>query len=529
MIQCPGCGSYMKYDPDKGQLYCDHCENMMPVHKEDTAAAVMQAQVYHCPSCGGEIMSDDDTAVTFCSYCQSPVELEGRLETVATPKRVIPFAVSKRRCEEYYRKAVKRAVFAPKEFRTEQTIQSFRGIYMPYWVYRFSQDGKMRLEGKRQYNKGNQHYSDTYTYVADTKIRYDGIGYDASSTFSDELSNAIAPYDLAGADDFATGYMSGFYADTADLDKTLYSEDAWETAQADMIWSVAEGMRKSRITPAKNATFEPWPKREEELDYFPVWFLSTRVGKRISYAVINGQTGKAAMEFPIDYKRYLMGSVLLALPFFILLNLFFTSRPATVTVFTVIFAIFALLLSDHQLDRIYIRTHGVEDKGLRNSKRHQIPEAAFPISKRGGGLVDMRTLLWGIVIIAAFFVLAIAVYSGAGETVGTILFAAIVYGARFLSAIITRLSYRFADRGEGEKIVYRMPPEEKLKYRICPVLAIVSGILLLIVHPIMDYWYYGGALVSMVLVLITFGELVKEHNDLTLRVPPQLQERGGDE
>ena len=49
---------------------------------------------------------------------------------------------------------------------------------------------------------------------------------------------------------------------------------------------------------------------------FPVWFMSYRNGDRITYATVNGQTGKVAADLPIDIKKYLLFSGVLALIIF---------------------------------------------------------------------------------------------------------------------------------------------------------------------------------------------------------------------
>ena len=44
-----------------------------------------------------------------------------------------------------------------------------------------------------------------------------------------------------------------------------------------------------------------------------------------------------------------------------------------------------------------------------------------------------------------------------------------------------------------------------------------------------DEYYYGAAIISLVLVVISFKDLVKEHNILSSNKLPQLEKRGGDE
>ena len=85
---------------------------------------------------------------------------------------------------------------------------------------------------------------------------------------------------------------------------------------------------------------------------FPVWFMSYRYGGRVAYATVNGQTGKVITDLPVDTRKYLKGSLVLALPIFLLLNLFFTLMPATLLVITTILAGISLAIFYSELGTI---------------------------------------------------------------------------------------------------------------------------------------------------------------------------------
>ena len=48
-------------------------------------------------------------------------------------------------------------------------------------------------------------------------------------------------------------------------------------------------------------------------------------------------------------------------------------------------------------------------------------------------------------------------------------------------------------------------------------------------HPVHDSYYYGVALISFLLVILSFKDLVDEFNMLVTNKLPQLEKRGGDE
>ena len=58
--------------------------------------------------------------------------------------------------------------------------------------------------------------------------------------------------------------------------------------------------------------------------YLPVWFLTYRKNDRVAYAVMNGSTGKITADLPVDSRKYLLGSIILAVPIFAVLAFLLT-------------------------------------------------------------------------------------------------------------------------------------------------------------------------------------------------------------
>ena len=104
----------------------------------------------------------------------------------------------------------------------------------------------------------------------------------------------------------------------------------------------------------------------------------------MAYATVNGQTGKVVTDLPIDTKKYLLGSLLLALPIFIILNLFFTIVPSTLLIISAILSVIAMIFLKYELSRIKKRESGELDRGsvfkkkqtaaAQNSKKKQSTE-----------------------------------------------------------------------------------------------------------------------------------------------------------
>lgn len=558
MYECPNCGGNLKFDIAGQQLYCEYCGTQADPYsvckERDAEETVMPGgdrgeyavTVFTCPQCGGEILSEDTTAATFCSFCGASTILDTRISRTRRPSYILPFTRTKEDCRAAYGKMMRRAFFAPKELKDETLIEKFRGIYMPYWVYSFEKEGGISFPGKKTRRRGDYLITDHYRLECQVEVKYSGMAYDASSTFSDSLSSAIAPFDLRQRKEFAPSFLSGFYADTSDVEKYVYLQEAEDIVirhTADRLarnpvcrkyhaGSVGNGQRiRNALRPAE---------RTSELAMLPVWFLSYRNGDRVSYAVVNGQTGKAAADLPVDMKRYLAGSGALAVPLFFLLNLFLTITPGKILWIAALLAFLCILISNGQMNRILARESGEDDKGLASVRPVSGADAVGwkrrrRIRRTGNNVfwkvLGMILLMYGFAMVPSFLFRAMGGAMGRGKT----------GGARMLVYVVVTLAVAYGGMSvfqrlmEGSGKSQEKKPfgggrfKEKWRTLIKPLAGIVLAAAILLANPVSDWFYYIGAFACMGTVLWAILDIIRQHNMLTTRRLPQLNRRGGDE
>ena len=251
--------------------------------------------------------------------------------------------------------------------KDEKYIDGFRGIYMPYWAYHVSQKGPVVLRGEKSKRRGDYIYTDHFSINGDMDCQYKGISFDASSSFDDNISEAIAPYDVKNMAGFTPAFLSGFYADTADVGCDVYMNDAIDMAGEETYDYVSNNIplggvslheTESTIKSKCNAVIE-----SVDRTLYPVWFLSYRNRDRVAYATVNGQTGKVSADLPVSIGRYFAGSALLAVPIFILLNMFFTLRPKVTLNVTAVIALITIILYVFELGKIKRRDQKLDDRG----------------------------------------------------------------------------------------------------------------------------------------------------------------------
>jgi len=549
MYRCPNCGGDMTFSPEKQKLVCAYCDSEFTVdefegkkgvkadehtfaqEQPETSAGdenYFQATVFTCPQCGGEIMSTSDTAATFCSFCGASVLLNSRVSREMRPDMIIPFKISRQQCAEEYKKKLSKALFVPSSMKKDDEIEKFRSIYMPYWIYSYDYDGKITTAGKTDSRHGDYIYTKHYDLTADAKLDYEGISFDASSSFSDSLSEAVAPFDMKEADTFKPAYMTGHYADTKDVNADIYEPEAADVVRSHAIEEIYKkgdyakyGVSRSDI----QVSFEPALK-SIKYGFFPVWFLASRSkkGDRVSYAVVNGQTGKIAADLPVDLFKYLIGSVILAVPIFLILSflLDMTFTPRVMLALAIILGIVGIVIGNREYNKVYTRENYLDDKGYQTMHAQHAKKTKKIRTKKGSVNFNIGDFLSGagwiwVVIIGISVLRSIGPAALAIIPIGIAAYAVFALGKGFLGG------------RENTDRIFAAPMKQKLPVIIKPMAGILAALVVVIWNPYQDPIHYGVAIASLLLTAWTFTDIIKAHNRLTERKLPQLGKRGGDE
>ena len=538
MIECPNCGSGLRFDISSQQNICDSCGSHFepfsfdPDFRDATESDSFSSTVFMCPQCGGEIYSTDDTIAGFCSFCGASTILTGRMEQTRRPDYLIPFQITKEACKESYAQMMRRAIFAPKELRDRKYIDGFRGIYMPYWSYDVTQKGKIEVPGRKEYTSHGYDYTEYYRLTGNIDAGYEGLSYDASSSFDDNFSEALAPYDMTQKKDFTPAYLCGFYADTADVDESAYEDHAkWFALESSVRELRDTGIFHRENVEADEEKINPNTLNTEieQVHYslIPVWFLSYRKKDRVAYATVNGQTGRAVSDLPISPVRFLIGSLILAVPIFLLLNLIATTVPSRAMMYTGLFSLLTLMVYWGELKAIERRNLHADDYGY--LFLHSKKDAEKLFDKRDYRIrINKRfsfsdSLEWGMLLLYGLFMLA-GVYFVVEEWIGNMngrIVPTIGWAVMLIAAIVTgSLCKDEFDHIAGKK--------RKLGISIT-YFAILIGAGIRFAKPVYDIYYYLGSLLLLVGIFVTIADIILVYNVLVTRPLPQFEHKGGDD
>lgn len=521
MYQCPNCGSGLKYDIEQGELVCNHCQSMFSPYEVDRESdgyedEYFEATHFVCPQCGGEILSTDNAAAGFCSYCGASTILTSRISRELKPSKIIPFKVSKDQCHIIFKKRMKKAIFAPKEFKDVNSIQGFRGIYMPYWLYRTKQNNNIMLNGEKKYRQGNYICTDHFNVSAYIQAEYNGFYYDASSAFYDNISEPLAPFDFSDSMEFVPSFYSGFYADIPDVPREVYEDSAIEESSKASYDKLCSERELAGITVKFDKRIETQCDMAQGV-MLPVWFMSYRAGNRVAYATVNGQTGKIITDVPVDKKKYILGSCILALPIFLLLNFLFTFLPSTTLTITSLLAAISSAVLTNEMSSIYKKENNIDDRGLLWKRSNKINSGVFGrrfVSVSGKTVDQIANIMITVIVAAVMCIIALPILSTISKGKAILSF---ICMAASVGCMVDSKSKCKGLNVRGKHIYF------------VPIISTIAATLILFTNPVSDIYYYAGSIIQIVAVIIVFMAIIGNYNILCMRYLPQFDKKGGDD
>lgn len=531
MYQCNQCGGNLHYDISEKKLRCAYCNSLNDPYsfekEEDAESSEYEINVFHCPQCGAELLSEDLSITEYCSYCGAHTVLTSRIRKEKRPTKIIPFQITKEECKRLFLEKTKHAVFAPREFRNIDSLDSFRGIYMPYWSYKIEQKNQFEFKSTSELiPAGTWEYNRTYaTFKGNLDAEYEGISHDASSEFRDDISERIAPYDYKDAVDFTPSYLSGFYADIDDVDEHVYERNARTLANQNTLKNINENpvAIKYHFNAANESLSDLFNTKVTASEHalFPVWFMAFRKGKRVSYATVNGQTGMIVADLPIDLGKFALGSLAIGALLYVIFNLCFIFKPEMAMLVSMLLTVVSQILYMGQLDDFIIKDNRYDDMGYLAKKNRLADFTEFKWSNPFDVLKDFGSGL-------SFF-LHIMTYP-IGILVASLLMFEISWGKVLYEVLFWILAFMM--------LVFLVNIFNRillLKNRnfvpwILLCITFIGYIVLKIWHPVEDIYYYSGMGVALFTALLSAFGLVGQFNQIITREIPHFERHtGGDD
>ncbi|KZY42884.1 primosomal protein N' (replication factor Y) - superfamily II helicase [Roseovarius sp. HI0049] len=325
---CEQCGADYRFDPDRGELVCDHCGHVeeiaqagpwqSTIRELDFQSAlagelgdeeIEETRVLECPSCGARVEFDDATHSKECPFCATPVVTGTGTHRHIKPKGVLPFALDERAARQAMTEWLGRLWFAPGGLQDyARKGRKMQGIYVPYWT--FDADTKSSYRGER----GTVYY-ETKTVMRDgkrqnvrvQKVRwrsvsgrvarfFDDVLVLASRTLPKRYTDALEPWDLSAMEPYRPEFLAGFRAEGYQVEL----EEGFVEARAHMDNVIARDVRfdiggdRQRVHDIDTAISDVTFKHV----LLPVWLAAYKYRGETYRFVVNGRTGRVQGERP---------------------------------------------------------------------------------------------------------------------------------------------------------------------------------------------------------------------------------------
>ena len=294
-FKCVNCGGNVIYDPVKHAMVCESCNAV------DSEELVKQERAYTCPSCGGQYTVNEYTSATKCDYCGSYNIVDEKIQYPYGPDLLIPFRFSKEQATELLRKEFKDRLFCPSDFLSTRTLENFKGEYVPFWLYSYNTHAVWDGIGTkvRTWVSGDTEYTETskFQVYREMNIDFKQVPVDASIPMPDKVMDLMEPYEYGDMVKFEPKYMSGYSAETYNLDPIILEPRAKEKIEKDTDTWIRDSISGYTTVTAtrKNNVHTPSAR---EFAMLPIWKYTYRYRNKDFDYYINGQTGKVYGSMP---------------------------------------------------------------------------------------------------------------------------------------------------------------------------------------------------------------------------------------
>ena len=354
--RCPKCGATdIKQRPGTDLLICLYCRNewhgdgveeafglgegidqlqgtVIASGAGDIEADASALMTFKCTGCGAEVTVNTENAMTArCHWCRHVFGVNEQIANGAVPDAVLPFHIKKNDAVARIRQFVdKRRMFALKAFKEQFTPENVIGVYLPYMIVDARAGADVAGYGEvetRRYTRGEGEKKKTY-YDADVyqlerhvDFTVDDLPVESSSergnldtsVNTNNIINAILPFDTKNAVKWNASYLSGYSSEKRNRDV-----EQLRPRVEDQLLSIA----RAQVAASTNRYDRGVRWEQERLDvhgtrwvsmYLPVWLYSYhqpgRNGGMLHYIAVNGRTGETMGSVPVQQWKLLTAAV----------------------------------------------------------------------------------------------------------------------------------------------------------------------------------------------------------------------------
>jgi len=272
---------------------------------------------FKCTGCAAESVFPPDVTAGVCPFCGCAMNAEASSKKSIRPRSLLPFKVSSTQASNAFQQWVASLWFAPSELKKRAQRSAIHGAYLPAWTY--DAQTLSAYTGER-----GEHYWETETYSenvngqsvtrtrqvqrtrwwpASGRVRnsFNDLLVMASTSLPPKLLSHLQPWDIPNLVPFADGYLTGFVAESYQIDLAQGFEDAKGQMEGPIRNTICRdiGGDEQRIssvqTQYNNIRFRHL--------LLPVWISAYQFGDKTYRFLVNARTGEVRGERPYSWVK----------------------------------------------------------------------------------------------------------------------------------------------------------------------------------------------------------------------------------
>lgn len=340
-FDCPQCGGRMRFDAELMNLKCAHCGFIQAVeevslrdgaHPLDFTLPTARGHLwaagerrFHCPQCGAATLLPAGGKSALCPFCGNAALVEAAEEAdLISPDGVIPMALEAEAASAAARRWLGRGLFAPDNLAAVVRHHALRPAYLPFWIFEATLTARWSAEVAEGYGRNRRWVPRTGEHIAFFRDQLQP----ASRAVPAGLLKRLPPFDLKKLLAFKPEYLADWPAalyDIALADASLLArEQMVKAVRQELLYKAAPGQQVRNL----EASTDHFSGELYKLALLPLWIGTYTYRGRLYQLLINGQTGAAAGDKPVDGVKVALVAVgaLVILAFLLYLLFFFASR-----------------------------------------------------------------------------------------------------------------------------------------------------------------------------------------------------------
>jgi len=333
-VICKNCAAKLSFKPGTTSLTCEYCgaDNPIEVKSEPIEeidflsfienkaqeAPTMQVSTVKCEACGAQTTFNPSIVSDSCAFCGNNIVIKGgTTQNIIKPKSLLPFAIEQKQGVELFKKWLGGLWFAPSNLK-KYARQDGRltGIYVPYWTYdsdtRTYYTGEQGIDRTETYEENGQTrtrtVTDWYSVSGNVSRAFDDVMVVASNSLPMKHVDGLEPWDLNNLISFDERFLSGFKAESYQVDV----KSGFEVAKGKMEVVIRQDVRadiggdKQRIdsidTSYNDITFKHI--------LLPIWISAYKYNNKVYRFLVNGRTGEVKGERPWSWIKITLAIIL---------------------------------------------------------------------------------------------------------------------------------------------------------------------------------------------------------------------------